>query len=84
MLKYKRLRSKFVRFLDQYHLKEYSFNELVDATEDAFVKATHNHKGETLTTDQALVDFLTHENSLPFDENGLFFKVIAVENFTET
>ena len=51
MLKYKRLRSKFVRFLDQYYLKEYSFNELIDVTEDAFVKASHNHKGDPLTND---------------------------------
>ena len=83
MLKYKRLRSKFVQFLDQYYLKEYTFDELIDVTEDAFVKATHNHKGDPLTNDQALVDFLTHESGTPFDENSLWYKVVAVENYSE-
>ena len=82
MLKYKRLRSKLVQFLDQYYLKEFGINELLEVTEDAFIKATHNCKGEPLTSDQALIDFLTHESANPFDENGLFYKIIAVEDFS--
>ena len=37
-----------------------------------------------LKTEQALVDFLTHEVSTPFDKNGLLYKVFVVEDFSET
>ena len=84
MLRYRRLRSRFVQVFDSYYLKEFGIHRLLEVVEDAFVKVEVNAQGAKLNTEQALVDFLTHEVSTPFDKNGPLYKVFVVEDFSET
>ena len=42
MLRYRRLRSRFVQILDSYYLKEFGIDRLMEAVEDAFVKVEVN------------------------------------------
>ena len=37
-----------------------------------------------MRTDKDLTEFLQNEVSIPFDEDGLWYKVFAVEDFSET
>ena len=42
MLRYRRLRSRFVQIFDSYYLKEFGIDRLMEAIEDAFVKVEVN------------------------------------------
>ena len=45
MLRYRRLRSKFVKVFGEYYLKELDIDELMELSEDAFVKVDTNNRG---------------------------------------
>ena len=83
-LKYQRLRSTFVKVLDQWYLKEIDYDTLMKSVEDNFVKVEQTSLGNPIDSDAALAEFYTTEMNIPFEEGKLFFKVFVVENFSET
>ena len=83
-LRYKRLRSTFVKCLDQWYLKELDIDTLMASVEDNFVKVENTCNGNPINSDAALSEFYLTEMNIPFEEGKLFFKVFVVENFSET
>ena len=84
MLKYRRLRSVFSRFLDQYYLKELSGAKFDVAVEKAYVRCEKNHEGEPLSSDKALSKFLEVEAARGYAEDEFFYRLYSVENYSET
>ena len=84
MLKYKVLRSKYVKVFDQYYLKEMMQDELDAALDNAFVKLEKTYEGKEIRKETDLCRFLEVEATIPFEDGQLPYKVFALEGYSES
>ena len=83
MLKYKVLRSKFVKVFDQFYLKEMSKKELDECVAGTYMKLEKCYKGEDIKEDKDLCRFLEREATIPFEDGDLPYKVYLVQDYSE-
>lgn len=83
MLRYKTLRSKFVKLFDQYYMKEMSDEEIENGIETSFMRVERDWTGKLIKEEADLTRFLEREVTIPFKEGGMFFKIFVVENYND-
>ena len=83
MLEHRRLRCRFTKLFDQHYLEELRGDELEVALEDCFFRLERLPDGTAILEEEHLLRFLEQEVTIPFTEGRLFYKVFAVENFSD-
>lgn len=58
--------------------------EIEKGIETTFMKIDNCYDGKVFKEEKDLTRFLEREATIPFEEGGFYFKVFALENYSET